>query len=62
MDDTELRVELDRVLGELSEEESVPDPDLQAHLRRMHLHLRAAWLLVADGRYDEAVTAAEAGN
>ncbi|RFU37664.1 hypothetical protein DZF91_31715 [Actinomadura logoneensis] len=62
MDDTELRAELERVLGELSEEESIPEPDLQAYLRRMHLHLRAAWLLVADGRYDDAVEAAEAGN
>ncbi|MEV5572485.1 hypothetical protein AB0L06_20775 [Spirillospora sp. NPDC052269] len=62
MDDTEVRTELERVQGQLSEEESVPNPDLQANLRRMNLHLRAAWLLVADGRYDDAVKAAEAGN
>lgn len=62
MDDTEVRAELERVRGRISEEESTPDPDLQAHLRRMNLQLRAAWLLVADGRYDDAVKAAEAGD
>ncbi|WP_026415998.1 hypothetical protein [Actinomadura oligospora] len=62
MDDTEVRAELERVQGQISEEESVPNPDLQANLRRMNLQLRAAWLLVADGRYDDAIKAAEAGN
>lgn len=58
----DVRGELERVLGELSEEEATPEPDLQSHLRRMNLQIRAAWLLVADGRYDDAVKAAEAGN
>ncbi|MFC4911584.1 hypothetical protein [Actinomadura gamaensis] len=62
MDATDVRDELERVLGELSEEESTPEPDLQSHLRRMNLHLRAAWLHIADGRYDDALQAAEAGD
>ncbi|MFC5185197.1 hypothetical protein [Actinomadura harenae] len=62
MDDAEVRAQLERVRGRISEEESVPELDLQANLRLMGLRIRAAWLLVADGRYDDAVKAAEGAN
>ena len=61
MDDEELAAELEHVRADLVERAS-GRRDFQRYLSIMDLHMRAAWLLIALGRYDEAIASASEAN
>jgi uncharacterized protein (DUF1330 family) len=61
MDGEELAAELERIRADLAEHAS-ERPNLQRCRSVMDLHMRAAWLLIALGRYDEAITSAGEAN
>ncbi len=61
MDDEELAAELEHVRADLVERASGPR-DFQRYLSIMDLHMRAAWLLIALGRYDETIASASEAN
>jgi uncharacterized protein (DUF1330 family) len=61
IDGEEPAAELERIRADLAEHAG-ERPDLQRCLSVMDLHMRAAWILIALGRYDEAITSAGEAN
>jgi hypothetical protein len=58
VDGEELAAELEGIQADLAKHADSP-PDFQGYQSMMRLHMRAAWFLIAFGRYDEAIVSAE---